>query len=157
MTEEAIKAALGNYDVLWLTLWGEARGEPVEGLVAVGSVIRNRVQGPARFGGTYKDVCLAPRQFSCWNPGDDANHQRVMEQAERLVSDYAIRSTVAYDAATRQIQFIAQGIIGGQLVDNVGYSDHYLTTELFTTKPPTWAKGKTPAAVVGAHTFLKLG
>ena len=35
--------ALTDTQILLLTLWGEGRGEPIEGRVAIGSVIRNRV------------------------------------------------------------------------------------------------------------------
>lgn len=158
MTDEAtIKAGLSEFDVLWLTLWAEARGEPVEGVIAVASVIRNRARYPLRFGRGYKGVCLKSKQFSCWNPGTDINHVRLIKMAERIVSDYQVRSMLVYDDVTRQIQYIAQGIMGGQLLDNTRKSDHYLTTALFETKPPAWARGKSPVAYIGAHAFLKLG
>lgn len=158
MTQDAIKIGLSDYDALWLTLWAECRGEPVEGKIAVASVIRNRAMfGAGRFGQGYKGVCLKPKQFSCWNPGTDANHVRLMAMAEKVVADYAIRSMLVYDDLTREIQYLAQGIMGGQLRSNVGSCDHYLTTDLFTRKPPVWAKGRTPKAFVGAHTFLELG
>ena len=51
------------------TIYGEARGESVETMLAVGWVIRNRLQAK-RYGSTYKDVVLQPKQFSCWNKGD---------------------------------------------------------------------------------------
>lgn len=157
MTEEQIKTGLSDFDALWLTLWAECRGEPVEGKIAVASVIRNRaLYGAGRFGVGYKGVCLKPKQFSCWNPGSDANHVRLMRMAERVVSDYAVRSMLVYDDLTRELQYIAQGILGGQLRSNVGQCDHYLTTELFTRKPPAWAKGRTPTYFVGNHAFLWL-
>lgn len=157
MTENTIKAALGEFDVLWLTLWAEARGEPIEGKIAVASVIRNRVlYGAGRFGIGYTGVCLKPQQFSCWNPGTDPNHVQLMSMAEKVVSDYAIRSTLVYDDTTRELQFLAQGILGRELRSNIGLADHYLTTALFRRKPPAWAKGRTPTAYVGAHAFLQL-
>lgn len=54
------------------TIYGEARGESVETMLAVGWVIRNRLQ-LRRYGKTYKDVVLQPKQFSCWNK-DDPNY-----------------------------------------------------------------------------------
>ena len=65
LTDAEVKARLSDLEVTLVTLFGEARGEPVEGLIAVGSVIRNRVKA-ARFGSTYRAVCLARWQFSCW-------------------------------------------------------------------------------------------
>jgi len=64
-----------NTDLLHLakTIYGEARGESIETMFAVGWVIRNRLQAK-RYGGTYKDVVLQPKQFSCWNK-DDHNYK----------------------------------------------------------------------------------
>lgn len=58
------------------TIYGEARGESIETMFAVGWVIRNRLQ-VRRHGNTYKDVVLQPKQFSCWNEGDP--NYKVME------------------------------------------------------------------------------
>lgn len=44
-------------------MYCEARGEPYEGILAVGSVIMNRVADP-RFPNTVEDVIMAPGQFS---------------------------------------------------------------------------------------------
>ena len=56
------------------TLWGEARGEPVHGIVAVACVIYNRAYRDAFV--SHDDhldldtripkMCLARKQFSCW-------------------------------------------------------------------------------------------
>jgi len=155
VTEAEIKAALSDFDAFWLTLWGEARGQPIEGIIAVASVIRNRVG--KRFGDSYKAVCLARKQFSCWNPGTDKNHVLLMEKARMVVGDYAERSTLPDDPAIREIKYIAQGMMGRDLRDNSRGADHYLTIDLFQTRPPEWAKGQTPTGYVGAHVFLKLG
>lgn len=59
----------GNFtdrDLLALTIEGEAGGEGTKGMLAVGSVIQNRVNAKG-FGDTLKDVILAPGQFSTWN------------------------------------------------------------------------------------------
>ena len=158
MTDDAIKAALSEFDACWLTVWAEARAEPVEGQIAVACVIRNRVQRPKRFGSTYKAVCLRPVQFSCWNPGTDRNHMRLMQLAQNTVADYAIRSSSALDPVIRQIQYIVQGVMGGQLSeDRSRGADHYLTTQLLETKPPRWARDVTPVAFIANHAFLKVG
>lgn len=51
------------------TCWGEARGEPEEGQLAVMAVICNRAW-TRRWGVSLASVCLAPFQFSCWNDSD---------------------------------------------------------------------------------------
>jgi len=59
-----------NVEYMARTLWGEARGESEEGQVAVGHVIKNRVEKKTWYGKTIKDVCLKKWQFSCWNEND---------------------------------------------------------------------------------------
>jgi len=62
-------------DSLARTLWGEARGEGVEGMKAVACVILNRVKiaeekGKCWWGNNIIQVCQKPYQFSCWNRSD---------------------------------------------------------------------------------------
>lgn len=154
MTEEEVKAALSDFNAFWLTLEAEAGGEPIEGQVAVASVIRNRVG--KRFGDSYKAVCLAPKQFSCWNPGDDANHVRLMALARFVIGDHAERTTIPDDALRRQLKYLAQGIMNFDLLDSTNGCDHYLTKTLFQSTPPAWAVGQT-ARFIASHAFLKLG
>lgn len=153
--ETAIRAALSDYEALWLTIYGEARGEPVEGQIAVASVIRNRVG--RRWGGSLRAVCLAANQFSCWNPAANANHALLINMASEALGDFHERTTAPLDAKARQIKFLAQGIMNGDLLDNTHGADHYLTKNLLqSVDAPTWAMGK-PARFLGAHAFLTLG
>lgn len=63
--------------IMALTLWAETRGEPIAGKVAVGTVIMNRVEHRSWDGKTVKEVCLWPKQFSCFNPNDVQRAQLV--------------------------------------------------------------------------------
>jgi N-acetylmuramoyl-L-alanine amidase len=61
--------------VVAMTVWGEARGESLEGKKAVASVICNRAMrkshaGHLPFEVELSAVCLAPHQFSCWSDGE---------------------------------------------------------------------------------------
>src|SRR5512134_3045692 len=56
-----------DLSVMARTVYGEARGEPHEGRLAVAHVILNRARAGGWFGAGVSEVCL---QFSCWNPGD---------------------------------------------------------------------------------------
>jgi N-acetylmuramoyl-L-alanine amidase len=141
--------ALGDVGVLALTLFGETRNQPIEGKVAVGCVVRNRVRAKTGFGGSFSDVCLAPNQFSCWAAiGGPENYQTVMAMAQ------------AYDRGDwndpifRECQYIAVGIVGDHLRDNSGGALYYLTRELFEAKPPLWARRLKLSARIGAHVFL---
>lgn len=44
-------------------MYCEARGEPYEGILAVGTVVMNRVEDP-RFPNTIEEVIMSPKQFS---------------------------------------------------------------------------------------------
>jgi N-acetylmuramoyl-L-alanine amidase len=70
-------------DTMTRTLWGEARGEPQEGQIAVAWVIRTRaLWEPTWWGYGVRGVCLKPKQFSCWNL-DDPNYEKL----KALVTD----------------------------------------------------------------------
>lgn len=141
MTKDDFVNALQNIDVVWLTIFGEARGEPIEGMIAVGCVIRNRVIA-SKMTKTYKDVCLAPLQFSCWNE-NDPNLNEMMVAA------------VGTTPRIREIKFIGAGIYQNMFRDNTSGSTHYLTTRLFHENPPTWATSGKVMATIGNHTFLQ--
>jgi spore germination cell wall hydrolase CwlJ-like protein len=51
-----------------LTVWREARGEPIDGKRAIWAVIKNRVK--AGWGATVLQVVTARYQFSCFNRDD---------------------------------------------------------------------------------------
>ena len=53
--------------IVAMTILGEARGEGEEGMYAVACVIAQRSIAWKR---TPKQICLADKQFSCWNPKD---------------------------------------------------------------------------------------
>src|SRR3546814_2812197 len=66
-----------DVDTLARTVFGEARGEPMPGKIAVAWCIRNRVEldlhddgKPDWWGEGYTAVCRKSWQFSCWNEND---------------------------------------------------------------------------------------
>jgi spore germination cell wall hydrolase CwlJ-like protein len=155
MTDDDVRKALPDLWALALVIYGEARAEPIEGKVAVGSVVRNRVLAPQRFGSTYAAVCIQKAQFSCfWKFGGEANFQSVMTIARALVSDYAVSSTVPKGDGWTESCYVAEGIIGRQLRSRVGAATHYMTTTLFRSNPPKWARGLEPGYRVGNHVFF---
>ncbi len=58
-------------ELLARLVWGEARGESIEGKLAVAHVVMNRVAS-GKYGGKggVKGVALKPWQFSCFNASD---------------------------------------------------------------------------------------
>ncbi len=149
MTDLEIIAALTDREVLALTAWGEARGtprdddshSPIEELVAVMCVVRNRLDRPAHWPmagqRTFKSICLAPHQFSCWNPGADPNHVTVMEQATRIVT-----GTVA-DGELLECLFLADGVMSGRLLDRTGTATSYFAPDAMIPR------GRVPLAAAG--------
>lgn len=119
------------------TIYGEARGEGNEGMLAVGCVIRNRVQNPGWWGEDWSSVCTAAKQFSCWWD----------KQGER------VRCVDESDARFAKCMEIAKSVISGEAEDITGGADHYHTGAV----SPSWSRGKIPVKVIGAHRFFKLG
>lgn len=125
MIEAEIKAALTDVQALGCTLVAEAGGDwreghsSVEERLAVGCTIRNRVRAASRRK-TYRDVVLAPLQFSCWNPGPDANHQRLMQLAAKLVAGEPVTDPLVIESL-----WLAEGIIQHLVQDRVGGANHY--------------------------------
>lgn len=136
------------FDVLLgLCLWGEARGEPVEGQTAVAWVVRHRVE---RRRSTYPGEILKPWQFSSFNVSDP-NRARIEELAGR---SYADRSLTP---GWRQAYYVARGVIGDWLLDNSRGADHYCATALLRLPgAPSWADPAKQVAVIGHHTFFRL-
>jgi N-acetylmuramoyl-L-alanine amidase len=127
-------------DAMGRTIWGEARGEPSEGQVAVAWVILNRASRHqfaqyqhGRTGAVAK-VCYQPLQFSCWNEGDPNREKALTLPAEGP-------------------QFkIAKDVLAGAIPDPTNGADHYYVTNM--KNPPYWASMFKVTAVIGAHTFL---
>lgn len=135
------------------TVVGEAAREPIEGQVAVASVIRNRVQHPRWWGKGWRGVCHAPAQYSCWWESNE-NSQRVYALADALMRK-AVGNTGP--SSLSQIEWLVSGVMEGQLLDNTNRADHYLTTQLWKSPAaPAWAKTKMPVATRASHTFFRL-
>ena len=146
-----VVAALTDPQLLTLTLYGEARGEPIEGQIAVGCVIRNRVE-VGKWGASYAKVCLAPWQFSCWTPqGGKANYEATIRAAEQLARSV----TLPDDPLLKQCAWVAQGIIGYWIQDTVKEATHYVTGAMFEARPPRWAVNQIPVAQIAGHVFFR--
>lgn len=136
---------LVDRDYIALTLYGEARGEPTLGKLAVASVFRNRLR-THRWGETYHEVCLAPKQFSCWNATDPNRH--VLDAlAEALREDRA-----QHGGLLREALWIADGLLAGAFPSVVDDATHYYASSM--PQPPAWAAGGKLVAEIGHHRFF---
>ncbi len=127
-----------------LVLAGEARSEPIEGIVAVASVMRNRVKAQ-RFGEDFSDVVTAPKQFSCLFPaGGKQNYKRMLALAQQFA-----RKEPVTDPKILQCIAVAECVMREYVADNTQGSTHYAVYTL----TPYWAKGLKPVRRIGTHQF----
>lgn len=131
---DSILEALSSTEILALTIIGEGRGEPIQGQVAIGCVIRNRLaRSPAKYK-NLGDVCLENKQFSCWNE-DDPNRVFLLEIANKMMSGQPLS-----DAYLKQCVYVAVGIADWSIMDNTAGAVNYLTFNLFNSdRRPKWA------------------
>lgn len=130
-------------DVLARTLWGEARGETLAGMVAVAWTIRNRVNdGKAKswWGERYAGVCLKPYQFSCWNK-NDPNFPFLSGAKPIPVAEMA------------KAVMVATAVMDGAYPDPTGGATHYYATTM--PKAPAWAAEAKQTLKLGHHVFFK--
>ena len=118
--------------VVALTILAEAQGEGPDGMAAVAACIAQRSLNRKI---TPEQVCLQKWQFSCWNGKRESDLEHLYETPQ---AKYALYLEANIDRMNRA---------------KVGYADHYYASYI---KPPYWAKGQKPVAVIGKHKFFKL-
>lgn len=116
-------------------LWGEARGEPALGKLAVLWVIKNRA---ARRSTSMKEEILRPLQFSSFNPGDP-NRPRLL-----AAPGLDPRGWAACEAVAELFPYTN---------DPTNGADHYYNPSVAS---PKWGRGSAgwhETATIGAHVF----
>jgi len=143
-----ILAALTDSQAVAMTIWAEARAELVEGEIAVGCVIRNRLLRPRRFSNEWKGVvhqrnAKGTYEFSCWMPSGGAkNYNQLMAVCEAALAGERLWPV--------QQQWIAEGIIAGYIEDRVAGADHYYADYI---PAPSWWPKMIETAHIGVHIF----
>ena len=130
-------------DVLARTIYGEARGEGMAGMIAVGWTIRNRVndgKDKSWWGEGYACVCQAPYQFSCWNK-NDPNYPYLSGAKPIPAPEFA------------KCKAAAIAVIDGSLADPTGGATHYYAATM--PRPPGWTGAAKKTVVIGQHIFYK--
>jgi spore germination cell wall hydrolase CwlJ-like protein len=122
--------------ILALAVYREARGEPLQGKLAVAHVILNRVRD-SRWPDTVRDVILQPYQFSAFNKND---------------SQCTVFPKAQYDKAWEESFSAAQDVLAGG-VDLTHGCNHYFAD---TIDPPHWAAPEKHVITIGRHLFYKL-
>jgi N-acetylmuramoyl-L-alanine amidase len=143
-----------NFDMNYLaaTLVGEARGEPIEGIIGVANVIKNRVNKAKK---TYKDICLAPKQFSCWNL-EDTNFKYVSKFLSDLDNGNEIK-----DPYLIQCVAVAKAVFYNELLDNTKGAKNYVSLDRYkianerkNPKLDSWILELKESIILGNHIFL---
>jgi N-acetylmuramoyl-L-alanine amidase len=124
-----------DLDTLARTLWGEARGEPLLGQIAVCWVIKNRAARGGWWGTTIHGVCKKKWQFSCWWDAQRPQLESV---------------TMETDRRFRECFGVASRVLVGLDEDPTYGSCHYHTRDV----SPPWSKDLIPAVTIGAHHFF---
>ena len=125
-----------DLEILARTVYGEARGEPFDGMRAVAHVMLNRWKcdtGQFRKDDTIATACLRHVQFSTWNASDP---------------NFTVLQNVTLDSERFRI-CVAAAIQAFDAADPTQGSLHYHTKVI----SPSWAKGHTPVYEIGHHVF----
>ena len=117
------------------TIWMESSGEPYEGKVAVGEVIRNRTATKFFSNGSVPDTVLRPSQFSCWNATSPRRGLAAMLDGS---------DPVVMDCGKAWVESAESELTNG--------ANSYFNP---TWVHPDWANGK-PTVQIGNHLFFKL-
>jgi len=123
-------------DLLALLIWSEARGEPVQGQIAVAHVVLNRRRIVRWYGSTVHKVILKPWQFSWFNP---------------FTTGQGVRPTIPRIGAS--FQELAARVLAGDVPDPTGGATHFHAT--WMPVPPAWAEAMTVLCQIGQHRFYK--
>lgn len=131
-----------SLDTMALTVYGEARGEVALGQAGVAWVIKRRADNPRWWGkGGVTSVCLAPSQFSCWDPADPNSD---------VLADVGTLTVPLY----RSIRVLCEGVLCNEVPDPTKGADHYCVTKI--ADKTKWARGKVPVQIIGNHSFYRL-
>ena len=161
-----------NLELLRQTIWGEARQFDSKSMVAIGSVILNRVHDTSHhnlFGGnTLKDIILKGKQFSCWNP-TDPNYKlaQKMKMYDHVIKTQQTPNNEDFRSWLKKFENtgdyidykkwlesmrVAQELLMGKLQDPTHGATYYHTKDVH----PIWRNKLQRLGSIGSHIFYRL-
>lgn len=144
---------LSDRGLFFVTLWGEARGEPIEGQVAAAMVIQNRLKSGKWFGGdSYSEVLSRWAQFSALWPtlSSAVGYSEVLDMAGVYYRGERVEGP--RDALVRQLLYVVDGVMGERIIDNTYGATHYYAPRVVGR--PNWAVAPGRKTVtIGRHDF----
>jgi len=126
--------------ILALTIYMESRGEPLQGKIAVGQVIQERMIEKHK---SAAGVCLQRKQFSCWNIGVDEVHIR-------HINGELVKNKVDKKAWRDCLQ-IARRVVRRSLPRGRSWN-HYHSTKV----NPSWSAAMKDTEIIGNHKFGRI-
>lgn len=130
------------YNIVAKTLYDEARGESIEGIKAVASVIYNRAGGDSQ---NFPKVCLRKYQFSGWNGLDDS---------ERTPEGYYIVDPDTSTKATKDrwelCKTLAKTMFEGEFKSTIDKRNSFYNPE---KSSPTWGSLMKDPLDIDNHRF----
>jgi len=124
---------LTDAELLARLIYGEARGEKREGMLAVGYVAMNRAKRPSWWGMNLREVILKPYQFSCFN------------------SNYVDRIVTPGEKTWHTCLDASMMVLDGLTHESTGGATHYHAVGV----TPYWAASLTRTVQIGNHAFFK--
>lgn len=146
MSQPVLPLNASDLDIYGRTILHEAGADRFPGMAAVAWAIRNRVEAdllgdgkPDWWGETYREVCLAKAQFSCWDAATD--------------QDYLIQPNKYDDEWLLMAIGVASAVSNGVIPDPTGGATHYFAWRRIN--PPDWvAKFRQTKQILG-HRFYR--
>jgi N-acetylmuramoyl-L-alanine amidase len=140
-----------DYETARRTLYGEARNQPLEEMIAIAWVIRTRAERPGKtwWGDSVAEVCMkvskgGVHQFSCWNAGDPNRVEIVKAQDG--------------NPKLEQCGLAVRMVFEANVPNPMSGATHYFTVARpgwAKVWPPSWAKKMRKVGRVHAHEFYE--
>lgn len=149
-------------DLAALCIWEEAQGEPYEGKVAVGRVIRNRMERHYASDGTAPGTILHKWAFSgFWSHMDQGVYtQFAFDQAQAAADAEDVLASARMTAVWTDCQKawvdspVGSGFVGGPQFQKLG-DDAVLYYNSGVCSAPAWATPSNFLAQVYRHSFYR--
>lgn len=128
---------MNEASIIAQTLFLEAGGEPMIGVIAVACVIHNLSIQRHK---AYMDICLTPRLFSCWDSGEEKACARVEKMCENKINKRKYESCC----------LIARQMVEGYFSPPFPAINHYYAPDKCN---PSWAAQLKHEQKIGNHIF----
>ena len=153
---------ISEQDLFALTVWSEARGEPMDGKAAVAQVILNRTDRKYESDGTITGTCIHPNQFDFYYfKYVNGRYQRVastVPQALNIASNAlseAKANPFVWGQCEDAIKAVQDGSYEPQNPDFHKLKDVALLYDNLAISQPVWAVPEKFIAKIGQHSFYR--